>query len=267
MTKAFLKKLVNREYGELTYEELKLIINNETVFSLSKKDTKALVKIIDNNALDSSKDKITNILRDGLPNIFMILSRLDKQSVVEGAINIDFRKRLIENLNKMNNLRLCYFIDKVLKTSKDERIRFFWNQEYSLHAINEVISKSLGLTLVFEIFKPGKYQTFKDINYHQIDKKQMIDVINSQSARYIYILEGIAEVVLETNEEELSGTKINKRIKQQISDYLNVVLKEKEAVRATGVKAKKTWIYNLGNNISIHVEDDDEFFYEEIDDE
>jgi hypothetical protein len=76
----------------------------------------------------------------------------------------------------------------------------------------------------------------------------------------------IAEVVLNTDEDSILGTKINKAIKEQISVYLSVINKEKSAVRATGVAPKQTWTYTLCNLINIAIEDDDEYL-EEDDDE
>lgn len=123
----------------------------------------------------------------------------------------------------------------LFKLAKEEKIRFFRNKDYSLHAINSVISRSLGLSLVFEIFKPGKAKNFKAIDYTRIDKAQMIEEIDNQVVRYLYVLAKIAEVVLNTEEEKLLGTKINKTINEQISVYLEIIKKEKSAVRATGV--------------------------------
>lgn len=267
MSELFLKKLLKRAFEDLTIDELKLIINNDSVFSLSKKDTKVLEKIISKNSFETDKDKIVSVLQEGLPSSFVLLSNLDKQGIREGTIEINFRESLLNNLNQMNNLQLCVFIDKVLKVSKDNRIRFFRNKDYSLHEINSVVSRSFGLTLVFEIFKPGKYKAFQAIDYNRIDKKQMIDTINNQVVRYLYILEMISKVVLDTDEINILGTKINKRIKEQIEEYIEIIHKEKAAVKATGVAPKQTWTYTLCNLTDITVEDDDEYLDEEEDDE
>ena len=45
MSEMFLDKLINKEFGDLTIDELKVIISNSVVFSLNKTDTKALERI------------------------------------------------------------------------------------------------------------------------------------------------------------------------------------------------------------------------------
>ena len=267
MSEMFLDKLINKEFGDLTIDELKVIISNSVVFSLNKTDTKALERIVEKGSIETDKDKVVSILQEGLPSVFVLLSNLDKHAIKEGTIEISFRENLLDTLNKMNHLQLCVFIDKVLRVSKEEKIRFFRNKDYSLHAINSVISRSLGLSLVFEIFKPGKAKNFKAIDYTRIDKARMIEEINNQAVRYLYVLAIIAEVVLKTDEAKLSGTKINKVINEHISTYLEIIKKEKSAVRATGVAPKQTWTYTLCNITDITVEEDDEFFDEEDDDE
>ena len=267
MGKAFLAKLLNNAFEDLITEELKAIINNENVFSLSKKDITSLRKIIENDALESAKDKVAAILSKGLPTPFVLLHNLDKYSINEGKIQINFREALLNNLNKMNNLQLCVFINKILLLGKQNSIRFFRHREYSLHEINSVVSKSFGLSLVFEIFKEGKAKNFTAIDYNQIDKKLLIDTLNSELTRYLYVLEIVSEIVLATEEKMILGTKINKTIKEQTNDYISIIIKEKKTVKETGIKPKKTWTYTLGNLGSIVVEDDEyvdeeEDFYE-----
>jgi hypothetical protein len=77
----------------------------------------------------------------------------------------------------------------------------------------------------------------------------------------------IAKVVLNTEETSIMGTKINKRINEGISGYLNIINKEKSAVRATGVAPKQTWTYMLCGVTDITIEDDDEYFDKEDDNE
>ena len=262
----FLEKIIRKEFGSLTVDELKVIANNVEVFSLNKTNTKILEKIIGKGNLEGDRDKIITVLQEGLPSAFVLLSNLDKYSIKEETVEINFREELTENLNRMSHLQLCVFIDKVLKISKEDKLRFFRNKDYSLHAINSVISQSLGLSLVFEIFKPGKAQKFKAIDYTRIDKAKMVEEINNQAVRYLCVLVRIAEVVLGTGEESVLGTKINKTINERTSVYLGVINKEKSAVRATGVAPKQTWTYSLCNLINVVIEDDDEYL-EEDDDE
>lgn len=266
MSKTFLEKIINKEFGDLTVDELKVIVKSSEIFSLNKTNTKILEKCINKGNVEKNRDKIITVLQEGLPSVFVLLSNLDKSAIKEENVEINFRKELTENLRQMSHLQLCVFIDKVLKISKEEKLRFFRNKDYSLHAINSVISRSLGLSLVFEIFKPGKAQKFKAIDYTRIDKTKMIEEINNQAVRYLYVLAIIAEVVLNTDESSVLGTKINKVINERISTYLTIINKEKSAVRATGVAPKQTWTYTLCNMVDIVVEEDDECF-EEDDDE
>ena len=259
MNKTFLKKLINQEFEDLSREELEVIINNDHIFALSKKDKTSLNKILEKDDLTSKKDKVLAILRKGLPAPFAILSNLDQHSICEGQIEINFREALLNNLNKMNNLQLCVFINKVLFLSNQNKIRFFRHHEYSLHEINAVISKSFGLSLVFEIFKEGKAKNFMAVDYNKIDKKLLIDTLNSQLVRYLCILEATTEVILATDEKMIQGTKINKIIKEQINDYLGIIIKEKSTIRKAGVKSKKTWTYTLGRLGGINVEEDGEY--------
>jgi hypothetical protein len=267
MGEILLKKIIDKDFGELTIDEVKVIINQDSIFSINKKDKKVLEKFIEENSFEINKDKVSSILKDGLLNSFAILSALDKHSIVEDGIKIDFRKDLMENLKQMNHQQLGIFIDKVLMISDESKIRFFRNEEYSLHEINGVISKSLGLTLVFEVFQKGKYKSFSDIPFSLVDKDLMIETLNVQLVRYLYILKIISEVVLSTEESKLTGTKINKTIREQISDYVKIIKKERATVRKTGAVPRQTWTYSICGLTDISIEDDDEFIDWEDEDE
>lgn len=267
MGEMFLKKILDKEFESLSLDELKVIVVHDTIFPISKKDKNALEKIIEDGITDGNRDKMVVVLKEGLPNSFVILSNLDKHDLVSGEIKIEFRKNLIENLMLMNHLQLGIFIDKVLMVSKECKIRFFRNEEYSLHEINGVISKSLGLTLVFEVFKKGEYKTFMEIPFEHTDKNLMIEVLNAQCVRYLYILKIISEVVLATEEGKLTGTKINKNIRDQIADYVKLIKKERKYVKKTGAVPKQTWTYSICGLTDISIEDDDEFFDWEDEDE
>ena len=104
---------------------------------------------------------------------------------------------------------------------------------------------------------------------NSLSDKELFRFLSSGTTKgfNLYVLAIIAEVVLNTDEEKLSGTKINKVINEDISTYLEIIKKEKAAVRATGVAPKQTWTYTLCNITDITVEEDEEFFDEEDDDE
>lgn len=267
MGEMFLKKILDKDFETIMVDELKVIITHDSVFAISKKDKKALEKIIEDGITDDNRDKMVAVLKEGLPNSFAILSNLDKYDLVDGEIKIEFRKDLIENLKLMNHLQLGIFIDKVLMVSDESKIRFFRNEEYSLHEINGVISKSLGLTLIFEVFKKRDYKTFLNIPFEHTDKNLMIEVLNTQCVRYLYILKIISEIVLATEEGKLTGTKINKDIRNQIANYVKLIKKERKYVKKTGAVPKQTWTYSICGLTDISIEDDDEFFDWEDDDE
>ena len=267
MGEMFLKKILDKDFEALTVDELKVIVIHDTIFPISKKDKKVLENIIEDGITDGNRDKMVAVLKEGLPNSFAILSNLDNHDLAEGEIKLDFRKNLIENLKSMNHLQLGIFVDKVLMVSDESKIRFFRNEEYSLHEINGVISKSLGLTLVFEVFKKGKYKTFLNIPFSQTYKNLMIEVLNAQCVRYLYILKIISEVVLATEEGKLTGTKINKNIREQVAGYVKLIKKERKYVKKTGAVPKQTWTYSICGLTDISIEDEDEFFDWEDDDE
>jgi hypothetical protein len=267
MGEMFLKKILDKDFETITVDELKVIITHDSVFAISKKDKKALEKIIEDGITDDDRDKMVAVLKEGLPNSFAILSNLDKYDLVDGEIKIEFRKNLVENLKTMNHQQLGIFVDKVLMVSKEFKIRFFRNEEYSLHEINGVISKSLGLTLVFEVFKKGEYKTFMEIPFEHTDKNLMIEALNAQCVRYLYILKIISEVVLATEKDKLKGTKINKNIREQIDGYVKLIKKERKYVKKTGAVPKQTWTYSICGLTDISIEDDDEFLDWEDDDE
>ena len=78
MSEIFIKKILDKDFGALTLDELQVIINSDSVFSLSKKDKKVLEKAVNEKDLEKNKDNIIAVLKEGLPNAFVILSALDK---------------------------------------------------------------------------------------------------------------------------------------------------------------------------------------------
>ena len=259
MAEVFLKKIINRDFEKLTVEEFQTLIEYYEVFNLKKKDKKILEKAIANIGLASEKDKAVAMLKEALPNAHTILASLDLNSIEVNGVGINFRKSFLENLKRMDNLQLCIFIDKVLMLADSEGLKFFKRSDYSLHAINEVVSKSFGLNLTFEIFKAGEYKTFMAIDYNRINKELMIDTIDKQTKRYLHILNIISKIVLETKDKALFGTKINKTIREQTQDYVRIIHREHERVVETGIAKQETWTYVLNGPIDYAVEDEPEF--------
>ena len=119
MSEMFLIKLLERDFEALTIDEISALISNDEIFALNKKDKKTLEKIIENNLLDSEREKAVKVLKESVPSAMAILNNLDKFGLNKGTIKIDFREALLESLNKMNNLQLCVFIDKMMMFSKE----------------------------------------------------------------------------------------------------------------------------------------------------
>ena len=253
---AFLKKLIDRDFNNLTADELSLIISNNKVFGLKKKDLRTIEKLIC-KGIDINKDKIGQTLEEVLPDTFSIFNNLDEQGAYGERLSIDLRNTLLSTLKQMNHLQLCVFINKALKFKKDYSINFFRKFEYSLHEINSVISKALGLSLVFQIFKTGAVKSFTIIDYNKIDKVQMVATLNNQLVRHLYVLEVIARVVLNAEESTLFGTNINKAIREEILSFVPLVQKENKTIKETGVKAPHTWIYTLCNSTKIELADNE----------
>lgn len=267
MNREFVNKLLNRDFENLSIEEISAIINADDVFSVTKKDKKVLEKIISQNALSSNQSAVASVLKEALPQATVILNKLDKFSIDTGAIKIDLKNELLERLSRMNSLQLCIFIDKVMYISDEYHINFLRHKTYSLHEINSAFSKSFGLWLAFEIFKPGHAKRFTAVDYSKIDKKLLIDTIINQIIHFRYILISIAEVVLSTEEKMLTGTKINKEIKEDIADCIFILEDEQKAINATGVSAEPTWTYTLCSLLEVEVAEGMDDFDEEDTDE
>lgn len=265
MSKVFLDKVLKREFDDLSLEELSVIVAYDEVFSLNKKDKKVLEKIISSNSLDTEKEKVLKVLKGCIPPAIAILSKLDKFSINEKSIKVDFRKSILENLKQMNNFQLCVFIDRMMWFSKKYGLNFFRNKLYSIHEINTAVSKSFNLSLTFEIFKLGKYKKFLAIDHSKLDKQLLVEAINSQVVHHLCILEIISYEVLMFEEERLLGTKINKIIKTNdyFVEYLSIILRGYADVSEAKVEPKRTWTYTLSNLLEVTVEDDDCFFEED----
>ena len=78
MERAFLKKLIDRDFNNLTADELSLIISINKVFGLKKKDLRTIEKLIC-KGIDINKDKIGQTLEEVLPDTFSIFNNLDEQ--------------------------------------------------------------------------------------------------------------------------------------------------------------------------------------------
>lgn len=238
-----LNKLLEKDYENLTIEELGVLDKYRETFGLGdefKKLYEGLIK--GENNLNKIKEELETKL---LPRI-LILENLSKLEIKEPELNVNFRGELLNNLRKMDNLRICYFIDKVSYQIKENNIRFFGvkrQNEISYHMINKVISDSYNLNLVFEIFEKNSKNKFLHLDVNKFNKEYMIEVLNKYFTCYLYILEIISDVVLNCDEDELSKKTLAFAITKEIKQYLNVIREDKKLFKVKGNRLFRNWSY------------------------
>ena len=54
MGETFLRKIINKDFGVLTVDEVKVIITQDNVFSINKKDKKVLEKFVEENSFETN---------------------------------------------------------------------------------------------------------------------------------------------------------------------------------------------------------------------
>ena len=238
-----LNKLLEKDYENLTIEELGVLDKYRETFGLGDEFKKLYEDLIKGeNNLNKIKEELETKL---LPRI-LILENLSKLEINEPELHVNFRGELISNLRKMDNLRVCYFIDKVSYQIKENNIRFFGvkrQNEISYHMINKVISDSYNLNLVFEIFEKNSKNKFLHLDVNKFNKEYMIEVLNKYFTCYLYILEIISDVVLNCEEDELSKKTLAFAITKEIKQYLNVIREDKKLFKVKGNRLFRNWSY------------------------
>ena len=238
-----LNKLLEKDYENLTIEELGVLDKYKETFGLGDEFKKLYEDLIKGeNNLNKIKEELETKL---LPRI-LILENLSKLEINEPELHVNFRGELINNLRKMDNLRICYFIDKVSYQIKENNIRFFGvkrQNEISYHMINKVISDSYNLNLVFEIFEKNSKNKFLHLDVNKFNKEYMIEVLNKYFTCYLYILEIISDVVLNCEEDELSKKTLAFAITKEIKQYLNVIREDKKLFKVKGNRLFRNWSY------------------------
>ena len=56
MGETFLRKIIDKDFEALTVDEVKVILTQDNIFSISKKDKKVLEKFIEENSFETNKD-------------------------------------------------------------------------------------------------------------------------------------------------------------------------------------------------------------------
>ena len=54
MGETFLRKIIDKDFGALIVDEVKVIITQDNVFSISKKDKKILEKFVEENSFETN---------------------------------------------------------------------------------------------------------------------------------------------------------------------------------------------------------------------
>ena len=238
-----LNKLLEKDYENLTIEELGVLDKYRETFGLGDEFKKLYEDLIKGeNNLKIIKEELETKL---LPRI-LILENLSKLEINEPELHVNFRGELINNLRKMDNLRICYFIDKVSYQIRENNIRFFGvkrQNEISYHMINKVISDSYNLNLVFEIFEKNNKNKFLHLDVNKFNKEYMIEVLNKYFTCYLYILEIISGVVLNCDEDELSKKTLAFAITKEIKQYLKVIKEDKKLFKVKGNRLFRNWSY------------------------
>ena len=238
-----LNKLLEKDYENLTIEELGVLDKDRVTLGLGDEFIKLYEDLIKGeNNLNKIKEELETKL---LPRI-LILENLSKLEINEPELHVNFRGELINNLRKMDNLRICYFIDKVSYQIRENNIRFFGvkrQNEISYHMINKVISDSYNLNLVFEIFEKNSKNKFLHLDVNKFNKEYMIEVLNKYFTCYLYILEIISGVVLNCDEDELSKKTLAFAITKEIKQYLKVIKEDKKLFKVKGNRLFRNWSY------------------------
>lgn len=238
-----LDKLLKKDYENLTIKELGVLNKYNEIFGLDdvfKRLYEGLIKGENNLNLINEELKIKL-----LPRI-LILESLSKVEINEPELNVNFKANLLNNLKKMDNLRICHFIDRVSWLLKENNIRFFGvqtNNEVSYHMINKVISDSYNLNLVFEIFEKNNKKRFLHLDVNKFNKEQMIEVLSKYLTSYLYILEIMSEVVLNCDTENLNRRVLACAIKKNTEQYRKVISEDKKLFKVKGNRLFKRWSY------------------------
>lgn len=239
----FLAKILSLEYDDFSNRELEILSTYYYVFDLGKSFVKEYERYIKNNRDSAIKSRLIELVNKRIPKRFFVLNKLENYGIHENDCEIDFKARFFDNLDKMNNTRLCCLVDKMGKISKDLHISFFGqrrNEPIAYHAINSVVSQTFDLPLVFNIFGRNNLNKYKLINFKDIKRDLLVETIKKYCKIYFYLLEGISETLLEIPEEKLDEKKTSYAITKKLGIYKNIVEAEHRLISYKGKKEEES---------------------------
>lgn len=231
---SLLDKILSKDYLNLTIKEIILINKHKKFFGLEKELSKVIEKLKHDKNNDSNlndlevneKKEIIEILQKELLPRTIILENLSKVDLDEEGINSNFKSKFINNLRDLNNLQICKLIDRISYYFKKKKLNFFGRKssgDGAYHQINKVISESLNLTLVFQIFGKQYSNRYMHLPIDKFNKELLIETLNQYCVRYLYILEVIASTMSKLDPEQLEGKKGSFIISKEIKHYLEIV--------------------------------------------
>ena len=177
---AFIEKIITGKFDELNRAEMLVIADNTDVFKMQKK----FRKLLGDSELNGDKRYAAiEMLKDELPSNICLLNKLDQFTISDPIYAVEFKKDFIEMAKKLPIYRLCILIDKLDYYMRKCKICFFGNNQakYNVwHEINKVISDSLGLDLVFEVFACKQhYYRFEKLNYQAFKADKLITCLDT----------------------------------------------------------------------------------------
>lgn len=233
-----LNKILCKDYENITIKELFLMKKHQKVFGLDKQFSQVIIKNnwnkTDETKLvglsDDIKNEVIETLKKELLPRTIILEELSKVDLEGEGINSNFNFKFVDSLKKLDNLKLCKFIDRIsYYMKKNSKLNFFGrksNGDGVYHELNKVISDSLGLSLVFQIFGKKFLNRYVHLPVDKFDKNEFIEVLSKYCIRHTYILEIIVNTISELEIEMLEGKKGSFIIGKNVKYYLDIVVED-----------------------------------------
>lgn len=226
----FILKILNRQFDELSRDEMLVIAENPDIFKMPKKFGKLLG---DSGFNDEKRREAIEMLKDELPPSIYILNNLDLFSISDPVYGVDFKKDFIETAKKLPIYRLCILIDKLDYYMRKCKICFFGNNQAKSivwHEINKVISDSFGLDLVFEVFACKEhYYRFEKLNYRAFKVDKLIACLEAYCKNWTCILYYIAKALLDADDESVNKKKsITAAINKSVQVYVDIIRTERK---------------------------------------
>ena len=243
----FLDKFLRCEFGGFDRRDLEIIKFNKKLFGVGKGFDSLMENIKDESLSDETRERVINTLKEELFPRTVVIKSLDDNKLVFGGEELDFKARFFDNLSRMNNLQMCYLIDKICFLLHKNKLGFFGghnNDESVYHQLNEVISKSYGLDLVFGVFGVNQSKNFLPLQIDRFDNRLFIECLRRNVRNYFCILSGLSDVILGFKEDELPNKSLAYAIGKKVNIFINSIKEEKKLFTNKGKKFEKKWVYS-----------------------